>query len=191
MQAKGTQPISHLAQNAPSLAAHIQAHKDIFFLVVGWLLPGPPFRSVVFAFQRRTAVGIDPVFDKLFEELIDGSDEQRMSRFKYLPRLDVAPQMVLKGVKLLGGEKPTMLTKKLTPSFYRGDNYFEVNIDIASSKVANMVAGLILPKVNKVVVSHGFILEGHSERELPEKLMAAVTTAGVEMVQNTVIIPTP
>jgi hypothetical protein len=152
------------------------------------LCAGPPFRTALFAFQRRVPVGNDPVFDKLFEEFLNGSDAQRKARFKYLPRIDVAPKMLLRGVRMIGGEKPTMLCNKLTPTFFRGDNYIEVTIDIASSKPANMVTGLILPKLADVVVSHAFLLEGHSEEELPERIMGCVKTSGLRIEENTVSV---
>ena len=63
----------------------------------------------------------------------------------------------------------------------------EVDIDISSSKIANMVTGMILPKLASVVVSHAFLLEGLSDDELPERVLAAVRTAGIQM-HNTVQI---
>merc|ERR1711924_568778 len=154
MKNDGSKRLSHLSQHAQTLSEYIKARPNEFFLVVGFLLPGPPRRTACFLFQRVLPHGEDPVFDTMFEEFVNGTDEQRIARFKYLPRLDVAPKAVLSSVRMIGGEKPTMLCKKLTPRFFRGDNYVEVNIDVASSSVANMVTGFILPKVTVVVVSH-------------------------------------
>lgn len=137
------------------------------------------------AFQRCARE--DPTFDKLFGEFLNGTDEQRCSRFKYLPRLDVAPSFVLSGVRMMGGEKPTMLCKKLKSHFFRGNNYIEIDIDVASSSVARGVTGMILPKITAVVVSHAFILEGHSEDELPERILGCFTTQYVDL-RNTVRI---
>jgi len=188
MKGNGAERLSHTAINVPSLKAHLEANPEGSFLIVAWMIPGPPFRTATFAFQRRVPVGNDPVFDKLFEEFLNGSDAQRKTRFKYLPRIDVAPKMLLRGVRMIGGEKPTMLCNKLTPTFFRGDNYIEVTIDIASSKPANMVTGLILPKLADVVVSHAFLLEGHSEEELPERIMGCVKTSGLRIEENTVSV---
>jgi len=188
MKGDGSTRLSHTALNVPSVKEHIKANKDGFFLIVAWMIPGPPFRTAIFAFQRRVPVGNDPVFDKLFDEFLNGTDKQRKSRFKYLPRIDVAPKMLLRGVRMIGGEKPTMLCNKLTPTFFHGDNYIEVTIDIASSKPANMVTGLILPKLASVVVSHAFLLEGHTEEELPERIMGCVKTSGLQIEENTISV---
>ena len=47
------------------------------------------------------------------------------------------------------------------------------------------MTGIILPKLANVVVSHAFLLEGHGEEELPERVLAAARSAGIQM-HNTV-----
>ena len=61
-----------------------------------------------------------------------------------------------------------------------------MDVDVASSLVANTVAGLVLPQVSGVVVSHAFVLEGQTEDELPERLLGCVRAQGVRMVESTV-----
>jgi len=188
MRGEGAVPLPHVASAVPSLRNHIEARPGSFFLIVSWLIPGPPFRTVVFAFERILPVGSDPVVDRLFQDFLDGTDDQRRKRFKYIPRLDVAPSMVLSGVRMLGGEVPTLLCNKLTAEYFRGKNYIEVSIDIASSRAANMVAGLILPKITVVCVTHTFLLEGHSASELPERVLGTITAGRIQMIANTVKI---
>jgi len=188
MVGEGTKPVSHLAKLAPSLRSHIEARPDSFFFMLGWMIPGPPYRTVVFVWERAVPEGVDPIFDKLLDEFVNGTDEQRKARFKYLPRLDDAPRLVLFSAKQMGGEKPTLLANKLVPVFSRGPNYIEVEIDIASSKIANMVAGLILPKLTSCVVSHAFILQGESPEELPERVMGVCRTQTTDMLGNTVVL---
>lgn len=123
--------------------------------------------------------------------MITGTDEQRRSRFKYLPRLEVAPKVVMSGVKMVGGEKPTMLCNKLRDTYFVGPNYLEINIDISSSKFANMVSGIILPKITSVVVAHAFILQGNTDEELPERCLSVIRSGGIKLIENTVILQGP
>lgn len=188
MRGDGGAPLFNLAEEAPCLGQHIRSHPEAFYFIVGWNMPGPPFRSVAFVFRRSIPVGEDPAFDAIFQDFLDGTDEQRKERFKYLPRLDVAPSMVMSGVRMMGGEKPTMLCKKLTPRFFRGVNYMEVNIDISSSKVANMVTGLIVPKIEGTITSHAFLLQANDESELPERCLGCIKVQRVDMIPNTVVV---
>ena len=122
----GARPLPHAAANVPSLRRHLEAHPASFFLVVNWLLPGPPHRAVVFCFERTAPAGADPVAEGLLGRFLASPDAERRRRFKYLPRIDVAPAFVLGGVRLVGGEKPTLLCNQLASSFVQGPNYLEV-----------------------------------------------------------------
>lgn len=73
---------------------HTQRTTQCSYFLVCWAIPGPPFMTTVMAFERRLPVGDDPTFDTLFEEFRSGTDDQRRSRFKYIPSLKVAPWMV-------------------------------------------------------------------------------------------------
>lgn len=189
MKGKGQKPLRHAANAVPSLTAHLRARPNSSFLIVSWLIPGPPYRTVVFAFEREVPLGVDAVSDGLWHDFVNGTTEARNSRFKYLPRLDAGPRFVLSSVRLLGGEKPTLLCNKLTPFYFSGPNYFEIDIDVASSRVANMVTGLIIPKISEVAVSHAFLIEGLTEKELPERVLACIRHTKVPMLANTVVVP--
>lgn len=76
------------------LTYYAQRTTQCSYFLVCWAIPGPPFMTTVMAFERRLPVGEDPTFDKLFDEFRSGTDDQRRSRFKYIPSLKVAPWMV-------------------------------------------------------------------------------------------------
>jgi len=187
----GSRRFHHIAKHSDTLAEHLASRPDSFFVLVGWMLPGPPFKTVIMAFERTVPPGVDPIFDRLLDEMITGTDEQRRSRFKYLPRLELAPKVVMSGVKMVGGEKPTMLCNKLRDAYFVGPNYLEINIDISSSKFANMVSGIILPKITTVVVAHAFILQGNTDEELPERCLSVIRSGGIKLNENTVILQGP
>ena len=89
---------------------------------------------------------------------------------------------------MVGGEKPTLLCNKLRSKFFQGHNYIEVDIDIASQKIAKSVTGVVLPKLTKTIVSHAFLLEGQSEDELPERVLGLCRTQKPDMIKNTVVL---
>jgi len=192
---KGEKKCSHTA-SLGGLAEHIASRPDEEFFVVGWMLPGKgteasPYRTAIFAFQRVMPKGADAIADNLWDIMLNGTDDQKKARFKYLPRIDVGPSMVTGSIRMMGGEKPTMLCNKLNHRFYRGPNYLEIDIDISSSKLANMVSGLIIPNVAKLVVGHAFLIEGHTEEELPERVLAACTIQGLTIDGNVISVEPP
>ena len=71
-------------------------------------------------------------------------------------------------------DKPALLGNKLTQYYHRGDNYFELDVDVSSSIIANNTVGLCLGVSEKLVVDMAITLEGKEEEELPEVLVAAV-----------------
>eukprot|EP01038_Epipyxis_sp_PR26KG_P014085 gene14085-18903_t len=68
----------------------------------------------------------------------NGNQEFCDSRFKMIPS-------VIDGnwtIKMAVGQKPALTGKKLTHSYFKGQNYMEVDIDISSSSVAKGILGM-------------------------------------------------
>lgn len=188
MNGNGASRIFHAAANVPTLMKLVQENPKSFFFFVGWVIPGPPYRTAIFAFERRLPTGADPIVEGLVDLVHYGTDEERQSRIKYIPSIKVAPWLVQTGIKTLGGEKPTMLCKKLRSEFYAQSNYLEVDIDVGSNPIANSVTGLVLPSLTNLVIEHGFLLEGTKEEELPERLLGAIRIQQADLVMNCVTI---
>jgi hypothetical protein len=68
-----------------------------------------------------------------------------------------------------------------SPSYARGRNYFEVDVDVSSSSVAAAVVGLVMGATKAVVVDMAIVLEGHAADELPEALLGTVRLNRVDM----------
>lgn len=169
---KTSVPLVHAAARLPELVAYLAAHTIQTFLVVTWMLPGTPAHGVVQVFVREAPH--DGVFDVLYTRFMDGDEEFRANRFKSFCKLVSAPWLVSAAVSQLGGERPAILGKKLAVAYHRGANYFEVDVDVASSKIASMVNGVILRGASGIVVDLGFTMEGQADDELPERMMGCV-----------------
>jgi hypothetical protein len=178
-------PVFHAAEKLKELKAYLSdnAGASPFFFVFQWMLPGPPFMSVLHVFFRdiRCPEGTDAAFDKVFDLFLNGDDDVRRSKFKYKAHFDTAPFMVKAAVSALGGERPCIIGNKLECSYFRGENYLEIDCNISSSTIAKNIAGVVVRAGGRsVVIDHGFLLEGHAEAELPERLMAAVRYSHID-----------
>ena len=56
-------------------------------------------------------------------------------------------------------DTPTLLGNKLKQYYHKGDNYFELDVDVGSSSVARNVVGLALGYAKNIVVDMGFVLQ--------------------------------
>ena len=104
-------------------------------------------------------------------------DEFRNSRFKLIPTVVEGSFIIKQSV----GSKPTLLGNKLKCPYYKGDNYFEVDIDISSNSVANTVVGMVQGVTKSLVVDLAFMLEAQGEEELPENVLGAVRLQNVSL----------
>lgn len=75
---------------------------------------------------------------------------------------------------MLGGECPVIIAKRLTTTFTQTDNYLEIDVDIGSSAAVKVFKGVIFKFVDSMVIDYSFFIEGQSEDELPERLLACV-----------------
>ncbi|KAG7382657.1 hypothetical protein PHYBOEH_010402 [Phytophthora boehmeriae] len=143
-----------------------------FTFVVNMIIPGSDNTSMVFYFQpvRDNIFEDGSPFSELLNDFIDGDDQFRNSRFKLIPTVVEGSFIIKQSV----GSKPTLLGNKLKCPYYRGDNYFEVDIDISSNSVANTVTGMVQGVTKSLVVDMAFLLEAQSDEELPEIILGAV-----------------
>lgn len=77
-------------------------------------------------------------------------------------------------------DTPTLLGNKLKQYYYKGDNYFELDVDVGSSQIARNVCGLAISYAKNIVVDMGLCLQGNDEAELPEVMMGSVTCIKID-----------
>ena len=192
-------PLEVATASLPSLQRYMRLHTErdsgdgdqTMFLIVNFVLPGPPQLSFVILFKKTVASGKDAPFDNLFNQFIAMDDEFRNGRFKFACRLISAPWLLKTAVTSLGGVKPTIIGKKLKTEYLHshGNNnsvnssddgsappvfeprFLEITIYVNSSAPARSIFGLIGGGAPKIAMEFAFFLEGQDESELPERLM--------------------
>ena len=97
-------------------------------------IPGPPNQNFIAYFEgSREAIAADTPFGRIARPFFTGNDDEfRNNRFKLIPKI-VEGNMV---VKMAVKDTPTLIGNKLKQYYFKGDNYFELDIDVASSQVA-------------------------------------------------------
>ncbi|KAL3747914.1 hypothetical protein ACJRO7_016693 [Eucalyptus globulus] len=166
-------PDNRVAQSLRRAQAAGRSLKSFIF-AVNLQVPGKDPHSAVFYFAAEEP--LPP--GSLLYRFVNEDDGFRNSRFKIVNRIVKGPWIVKKAV---GNYSACLLGKALTCNYYRGDNYFEIDVDIASSKIASAILHLALGYVTSVTIDMGFVVEAQAEEELPEKLIGAVRVCQMEM----------
>ncbi|WOG85744.1 hypothetical protein DCAR_0104937 [Daucus carota subsp. sativus] len=160
--------------NALRKAQSIGKNMKSFVMAVNLQMPGRENHSAVFYFSTD-----DPIASgSLLDRFINGDDAFRNSRFKMVNRIVKGPWLVKNTV---GNYSACLLGKALSCSYHRGDNYLEIDVDIASSAIATTILHLALGCVTAVTIDMGFMVEAQCEEELPERLFGAVRISEMEM----------
>ncbi|KAH6790931.1 enhanced disease resistance-like protein [Perilla frutescens var. frutescens] len=153
-----------------------------FLVAVNLQIPGREHHSVVSYFSSKAGEPINS--NSLLYKFINGSDAYRDSRFKLVNKIVKGPRILKTAV---GSYSACLLGKAVNCSYYRGPNYLEIDVDIGSSAVATTILRLALGCVKAVTVDMGFLVEGQTEEELPEKLFGAVRICHMEMSSATFV----
>ncbi|KAK9823769.1 hypothetical protein WJX72_005371 [[Myrmecia] bisecta] len=195
-------PTFHIAQHLPS----IRNSKAPFTFVVQLMVPGPPYLSLTMAWAAdhdpcmsgkpqtpNTAGSVNSTevdsddelgrapFDLCLARFLAGDDaasEARRHRtFKLIPSVVKGSWVIKQSV----GNTPVLLGRKLTTRYFRGPGYFEVDVDVGSSRAASSVVGLVSGATTSLVIDMAILLEGHTADELPEFLLGTVRFAHLDL----------
>ena len=71
--------------------------------------------------------------------------------------------------------------KKIDTSYHSGNGFFEIDIDIGSSKVAGAIMGLVKGYTKSLVIDLAYLLESHTTDELPEHVLGSTRFHRVDM----------
>lgn len=77
-------------------------------------------------------------------------------------------------IKQSVGTTPVLLGQKLKTKYFRGSNYFEVDVDIGSSSVAASITNLVCGATKSLALDMGLLLEGQKVEHLPEQLIGTI-----------------
>ena len=114
----------------------------------------PPCRSV-----RRFIEGDGPEADK-----------RRNAKFKLIPHISKGSWIIKQSV----GTTPVILGQKLSTKYFRGRNYFEVDVDIGANSVAASITNLVCGATKTLALDMGVLVEGQGPDHLPEQLIGTV-----------------
>ncbi|KAI5073929.1 hypothetical protein GOP47_0011942 [Adiantum capillus-veneris] len=158
------------------LRAHARGQSSkSFIFAVNLQIPGRDFHHAIFYFVTDEPI----LHGSLLHRFIHEEDDAfRNSRFKLVNRIVKGPWIVRATV---GNYAACLLGKALTCNYYKGSNYFEIDVDISSSALANAILHLALGYINSVTVDMAFLIEAQAEEELPERILGAVRIAQIEM----------
>ena len=104
-------------------------------------------------------------------------DTLRDNTFKLIPKCVDANFIVKRAV----GSTPAIIGKKITQTYHRGPRWFEVDIDIESSRVAGAIMGLVKGYTKSLVIDIAFVLESKTAAELPERVLGSARFHRVDL----------
>ena len=149
---------------------HIGRKNRPFLFIINMMVPS--VGNAVFSWCRRPNLEPDPIFEKMLDEFMNHPDDNyRNERWKLIPSVPEGSFIARKAV----GNKPALLCAKVPTTYYRGDNWFEICVDIAQSRVAFSVMGAIKGFASTLTLQLGFLIESQSPEELPERLLGGIT----------------
>lgn len=150
-----------------------------FTFVMNFVVPGSPRISLALYYQAPSpsVLADGSPFAELMNDFLEGTDEFRNERFKLIPCIVEGPFIVRQAV----GTTPAIIGKKLRQPYFSGKRYFELDVDIGSSAVANRVVGLVSGYTKKLVIDMGFLIEGQRADELPERLFGTARLVHIDL----------
>ncbi|CAI7747896.1 unnamed protein product, partial [Closterium sp. NIES-53] len=143
-----------------------------YFFIVNMQVPAAQQFSMVFYW----AMDEPPTEASILGQFINGDDIFRNTRFKLIPRIHQGAWVVKRSV----GTTPLIIAGALTVQYFKGPDYFEVDVDIGSSAVANGVVRFVLGYVRTLIIDMAFVIQGNTDEELPEKLLGTIRISHLE-----------
>lgn len=164
--------VSHLATRADMFYTKARAAGDTrFYLIVVFQVPGGDRVHLALYYAATPAqLAADPKTHALWKRFLAGDDAYRNSRWKVIPSIAEGNWIVKKSV----GTKPALLGTKIQHDWLVRDTYIECNVDVASSSMASVLTGMLQQYAKYLVIDLGFVLQGESETELPERCLGTV-----------------
>jgi len=148
-----------------------------FLFMVHFQVPGTPMYSTVIYFATpKCLLGASPGQTVLMN-YFNGTQEYCDARLKLIPNVAEGSWIVRKGV----GNTPAILGSKLKMTYFKGPNYFEVDIDTGVSSMAGAIVGLVQGPAKTLVIDLAFLVEAKSGEELPEELIGVVRLRKVDL----------
>jgi hypothetical protein len=134
------------------------------------------FTTVIKVFRRAMHIdskedGPDPALDRALSRWIRLPADKKNEKLKYAASFRECSPQHKSAIEMLGGERPVILGRKLTTTYFSGPGYLEICSDVGSSTVAAMLNSLMLKTSGAVVLDECLCIEAQREDELPERAL--------------------
>jgi len=110
------------------------------------------------------------------------NNEYRNKTLKLIPQVIEGNYIIKHAV----GTKPVILGKEMKQYYVKdeseNDRYMEVIIDISSNTIANSITKLCLGYMNNLTIDLMFVIEGHDESTLPERILGGVQIKNLDFI---------
>jgi len=147
----------------------------------GKKLKGDVWFHWIFYFALPKGARKDPKNKKFFlsyDAFLNGDDRERNHRGKFILCVAEGPWIVKAAIGGKDGSHkgvtPTLIGEKVTTTYYKGEDYLEVDYNTAIDNVAVTSSKLAFQHSQKLVVDVAVVLQGETEDELPEKILGSV-----------------
>lgn len=163
----------------------VHQHPDKQFVVVNWTVPTtvPLTFSECFVLPdeetEENKVGLRLLRRYLSAE---ETDEFRNNRLKLIPNIVEGPWVVKSAV----GKTPAIIGNKLTTTYYRGKNFFEITIDVGSSYIASGIWGLVSSYIASLVIDLGLVIQANEVEDLPEHIFGVIRVAHIDLTDKAI-----
>lgn len=163
----------------PSSLPQKMKDSGLFFLVLNWLIPNDLNFVAYFEVPKERPDHWSDNFAELLRRFLseEEDDSFRTCRFKLIPRIVKGSWVVKKGV----GSKPAIVGNKLTQTYSRGDNYFEIDVDVNSTSVGVGIFKLVAGYVKNLILDLNFVIQGNGADELPEHILGGARLSHIDL----------
>lgn len=120
--------------------------------------------------QSPTIRARNSKFQTLLDQFLDGTDEFRNDRFKLIPAIRQGPW----AVQQLVGNVPVLLGKRVDVQYFKGDGYFEVDVNVSSSMLVKGIVQCCQTRSQSITVDLAILLQAETVAELPERVLGSV-----------------
>ncbi|DBA00521.1 TPA: hypothetical protein N0F65_006425 [Lagenidium giganteum] len=104
-------------------------------------------------------------------------DEFRNHRFKMIPNLVTGPWLL----KQVAPNRPAITGTKLRQRYFRRANYFELDLDVASSTTAAYIGSLCQSWSTSLILDIFMTIQGEDEDQLPEQVFGGVRLSYLDL----------
>ncbi|KAG7551840.1 Protein ENHANCED DISEASE RESISTANCE 2 C-terminal [Arabidopsis thaliana x Arabidopsis arenosa] len=172
-----TNKLDHILSRPDNRVIHAlkTSKSNSFIFAVNFQIPGKEHYSLVFYYATQKPIPSDSLLHKFIN--VD-DDSFRNERFKIVSNVVKGPWVVKAAAGKFGA---FVVGKTVKCSYYRGVDYFEIDVDVSSSAILAALVRFMLGYITSLMVDVCFVVEAKTEEELPERLIGGARICSLEL----------